>query len=279
VSLSLRDELRVVINREQIQVLLLGRKLTLKGKQSRIIAKKSYSYASGAESFWDDALKVLETALSELSSKPAFAKVVLSNHFMSYAMVELSQSLNGEEEELAYAKHCFSQLYGSVAATWDLRMSQDFAGTRQLVSAVDAQFLQNLRATFARANVKLQSVQPYLMAAYNNCQSHLQNLEAWFVLYEHGHLCMGQVSQGHWGSIRTFNVGNDWIEKLNEILDRETYLSELDFSSDKIFLWAPEYLKYEFPKNARWKIHKLAPEIPAGFAKEYDEQFAIAMCG
>jgi hypothetical protein len=74
-------------------------------------------------------------------------------------------------------------------------------------------------------------------------------------------------------------VGNDWFEKLNEILDRESFLSEIDISSDKIFLWAPEFIKVELPKSSRWKIRKLKPEIRPGFAAEFDEQFAVAMCG
>jgi hypothetical protein len=279
VSLSLRDELRVVLYRNQVQLVRVGRKITLRGMVSRVIEKKIYPCAEGEDSYWDVALKSLETALSELPEKPAYARVILSNHFMSYAMVELNQSLNGEAEELAYAKHCFSMLYGPNAASWELRLSRDFSSSQQLASAVDTLFLQNLRATFTRANIRLKSVQPYLMAAYNNCHSLLQNQDVWFVLFEHGHICIGQVRQGHWSSIRTFNVGKDWFEKLNEILDREAYLSETDISSDKIFLWAPEYIKNELPKSPRWKIHKLKPEIPPGFAHQYDEQFSIAMCG
>ena len=144
---------------------------------------------------------------------------------------------------------------------------------------MDTSFLQNLRAAFAREDIKLESVQPYLMAAYNNCNSRLQHQDAWFVLYEHGSLCIGLVRQGHWSSIRAFNVGKDWFEKLNEIVDRESLLSEVDVSSDKIFLWAPEYIKVDIPKSTRWNIQKLKPEIRASFAAEYDEQFAMAMCG
>jgi hypothetical protein len=279
VSLSLRDELRVVIYRDQVQIVRVGREFTLRGRSCRVIEKKNFPCMSGDESFWDDAIRTLATALSELPVKPAYARVILSNHFLSYAMVELNQALNGEAEELAYAKHRFGQLYGPTAASWEIRLSQDFAAGAQMASAVDSAFLENLRATFAKEEIRLKSVQPYLMAAYNNCLSDLKDKDAWFVLFEHGNLCIGQVQQGHWNSIRTFNVDKDWFEKLNEILDRESYLSETDISSDTIFLWAPEYIKTELPKSSRWKVNKLKPLIPAGFAHDFDEQYAIAMCG
>lgn len=278
-SLLLRDELRVVIYRDRIQVVHIEGRLTFRGWQYQIVEKKNYLCTAAEGSFSEDAIKSVETALSDLKKPAACAKVILSNHFMSYAMVVLDKALNSEAEELAYAKHCFNQLYGAGAADWELRLNRDYAATQQLASAVDTLFLQNLRAVFARANVKLQSIQPYLMAAYNNCNSRLQHLDAWFVLYENGSLCIGLVIQGHWSSIRAFNVGQDWFEKLNEILDRESLLSEVDVSSDRIFLWAPEYIKVDIPKNTRWNIQKLKPEIRASFAPEYDEQFAMAMCG
>jgi hypothetical protein len=279
VSLSLRDELRVVMYRDQIQAVRIGCKLTLKGKLWRVIEKKSYPCPAGDDVSYEGTLKVLETVLSELTKMPAFAQVILSNHFMNYAMVEMNQSLNGEAEELAYAKHCFSQLFGSTAADWEFRLNHDHAGDQQLASAVNALFLQNIRAVFARANVKLESIQPYLMAAYNNCHSDLQNQDAWLVLVEHGSLCIGLVRQGHWSSVRTLNVGNDWHEQLNKILDRESFLSEIDISTDTIFLWAPEYIRVDLPKSIRWKIRKLKPGIRASFAADFEEQYAIAMCG
>jgi len=274
----LRNELRVVIYRDQIQFVRIGRQLTLRGNQSRILEKKSFPISIADGTNPDAAIQVLESALSGLQNKPAFASVILSNHFMNYAMVELNQSLNGEAEEQAYAKHCFIQLFGTDAESWEIRLNRDDSGARQLASALDSGFLQNLRATFMRACIKLKSVQPCLMAAFNNSHSELQNQDAWFVLFENESLCVGQVKQGSLGSIRTMNVDKDWLERLTEILDRESYLSDCDIASDKIFLWAPEYVKTEMPINSRWKIRKVKPEIRASFAPDFDERFALALC-
>jgi hypothetical protein len=273
----LRDELRVVMYRDRIQLVRVGRKLTLRGRQSRILEKTNYPFLAVDGSNADGALRALESALSALASKPAFASVILSNHFMNYAMVELNHSLNGEVEELAYAKHCFTQLYGAGAESWEIRLSGN-SGPRQLASALDAMFLQNLRAVFARAGIRLGSVQPYLMAAFNNSLSELQNQDAWFVLVEDDYLCIGMVRQGSLGGVRTMNVSGDWTVKLNEILERESYLSDVEIVSDKVFLWAPEYMKADLPKSDRWKIQKVKPEIRPAFAPDFDERFALALC-
>ncbi|NOU01302.1 MAG: hypothetical protein HOO95_06995 [Gallionella sp.] len=276
-SLSLRDELRVVLSRDQVKLVRIGRQLTLQGIYSRVLEKKSIAYTADADSSWSNAVKTLAAALSELSTKQAVASVILSNHFVRYAMVAASQTLSNEAEELAYAKHVFSQLYGTSAEASEIRLHQGSAGAAQLASAVDGQFLRDVRAVFAAANVKLKSVQPQLMTAYNNCHSHIPKQDAWFAVFEQGSLCLGLVQQGQWCSLRAIKVGADWLEKLPELLDRETYLSEVDTLADEIFLWAPEYWKTALPKSLKWKIHKLQPAIRASFAADYDERFALAM--
>lgn len=278
-SLLSRDELRVVLSRDQVQLLHVACKFSLQGKSCRVLDKKILPCVEDADTPWGNAVKTLESALAALPKKPVAAEVILSNHFMHYAMVPWSESLSSEAEELAYAKHCFSQLYGAAAGSWELRMSQDFAGAPEFASALDGQLLQALRAIFATAKVKLSSVQPYLMTAYNNCHASLANQDAWFVLHEQGSLCLGLIQQGHWSSVRTIKVGGDWLERLPEILDREVCLSELDATTDNIFLWAPEHWTAVLPQTERWKIHKMQPVIQAGFAPEYDARFAMAMCG
>lgn len=278
-SLSLRDELRIVLRRDQVQVVRVGCTLTLQGRVYRVLDKKTYPCAVDADSPWNNTVKTLEAALSELPGKPAFAQVILSNHFTRYAMIPASQTLGNEAEEVAYAKHVFSQLYGTSAESWEIRLNHDLVGSAQFASAVDGQLLQALRAVFATVNVNLKSVQPQLMTAYNNCHTHIRIQDAWFVLAEQESLCVGLVQQGHWRSVRTFKVGSDWLEKFPEILDRESYLSEVDMTANEVFLWAPEHWRAALPKSVKWKIHKLQPAIRASFASDYDERFAMAMCG
>ena len=278
-SLLSRDELRVVLSRDQVQLVRLGREFTFKGWSYRVLDKRVLPCTEDADSQWLNAVKTLEAGLSGLPFKPAFAQVILSNYFMRYAMIPWSESLGSKAEEVAYAKHCFSQLYGTQLDSWELRVSQDFPGAPQFASAVDGELINSLRTLFANAKVKLRSVQPYLMTAYNNCSSAMQQKNAWFVLFEHGNLCLGFIRQGRWSSVRTIKVGSDWLDKLAETIDRESHLSEQDTSSDEIFLWAPEHRGTALSQRGKWKINRLQPIILPSLAREYDVQFAMAMCG
>jgi hypothetical protein len=86
------------------------------------------------------------------------------------------------------------------------------------------------------------------------------------------------LSDGHLSSVRTIKVGGDWQERLTEIIDRETHLSELDTSTKEIFLMSFDDKKLEIPKNGVWKIYKINPQIPLGLFEHYDERYALAVC-
>jgi hypothetical protein len=224
--------------------------------------------------------KQLAIALAALPVKPARAKVILANHLVRYAMIPYNPVLSNMDEMATYARHLFSQMYGLDGETWDIRLNQDAPNAPLLASAVEKQLLRALRTLFDEAEVKLQSIQPQLMVAYNNSLGQLQkNGSAWFVLAEQDSLCLGLIQQGSWRSVRTVKAGSDWPERLPEILDREMYLSESDDATGEVFLWSPQHWQTALPNHPRWKIHKLQPAIHAGFVQSYDDRFALAMCG
>ena len=57
--------------------------------------------------------RTLETALPGYADGKTVATVILSNHFMRYTLVPWRDELSDAEEELAYARHCFTKVYGA----------------------------------------------------------------------------------------------------------------------------------------------------------------------
>ena len=279
-SLSLRDELRVVLCPRQVLLLRIGRNLTLRGLTRRVLEKKAIACAdtTTADLPWSGAIRTLETELSGLAHATAFATVILSNHYMHYALVPWSGALRDEEEEEAFARHFFRQSYGAAADAWELRLSPERAGAARLASAVDGRLTEAVRTSFAGMGIKLRSIQPSLMAVYNSCRDSLQKGSAWFVSFETGSLCIGRLQQGGWGSMRKLRIDGGWRDALPALLEREAYLSDAD-ATDDVFLWAPELEQTAWPQSARWKIHALQPVIRSGLLPDYDRRFAVAMSG
>ncbi len=181
----LGEELRVVLAPGQLVMVRLGRMLTRRGLIPSIKEKYIADCVppGSGEAPWGAAIQTLTTELPRLFARKAAVKVILSNHFVRYTIMPWSEALGNAAEEEAYARHCFRQLYGAEAEYWELRLSPQRAGLPQLASAVDTRFLAALRNVFKLNGGMLKSVQPRLMAAYNNSRHILSNRRAWLVLY------------------------------------------------------------------------------------------------
>jgi hypothetical protein len=279
VSLLLRDELRIVLFREKLQLVRMKIRLTRKGWQYSVLNKDDIAFESDLESPWKSAIDKLATEILRLKSKPQLVRVVLSNHFLRYAIVDVDQAIQNKVEQVAFVKHRFGQIYGEIADSWELRLDQECPGAPYLASAVDERLLFKLREIFTQANIKLQSIQPCLMTAYNQSQSKFANKNAWFVLFEDGNLCIVWLKAGHPSSIRTIKAGDDWLERLPEIIDRESFLSESDTTSKDIFIWSADRNTSELPVKGGWNVNNIQLAIPSGLVAQYDENYALAMCG
>ena len=263
--------LRVVLSPDQ--VMLRQIRLTLGWRGLRHSLHEAHSVrcqsAPGSQS-WRAALLALEAALPGFADDGTAATVILSNHFLRYALVPWSAELTDAEEELSFTRHCFARVYGKAAQQWEVRLSQEASESPRLASAVDAELLDGLRGVFDGAGIRLRSIQPHLMAAFNACRSGLPPTSAWFALLEPGSLCLGLLDHGHWLQMRSLRIGRAWHEELQLILEREAYLADNPLMPHEVYVLDAEGRDASLPETGNWKFHVLdhglAPTamLPAG---------------
>lgn len=188
---------------------------------------------------WAAALAELGAGVSGIGQRGAKVTVVLSNHFVRYLLVPWNDALASEEEELAHARHCFSQVYGAVAEGWDIRLSSAPGGA-QVACAVDRALLDDLERAVAAGGLRLHSVQPYLMAAFNTLRRDLADSLVWLVLAERGKLCLAALRNGHWNSLINVQADDGWAHALPALLARQRLLTGLDELSGEVYLVAPD---------------------------------------
>jgi len=169
----------------------------------------------GEQEPWRGALEDLTRKVAALRGR-ADVTVVLSNHFVRYAVLPAQDGAATAEEELALARFQFAKIHGDRAKAWDVRVSPEGEGA-QLACAIDTELLQGIKACFAKAGkARLASVQPFLMAAFNESRRRIPGEGAWLVLAERERTCLARVAARGWASVH-----NGRETDAEELLERE----------------------------------------------------------
>lgn len=144
---------------------------------------------------WRTPMAALRETLSERAGLSSMV-VVLSNHFVRYALLPWSRELRSDAEWLDLARHVFVSTHGPIATGWDLRVSAHRGEGPRIASAVDAELIEALYDACRTAGVVPMSVQPYLMTALNRAREAFVQGPAWFALSEPGRLAMAYFGEG-----------------------------------------------------------------------------------
>lgn len=274
-SLSLCDELRVVLHPEHVVLARLKRELTRRGLKRCVRAVHDMPCEAPADGAlpWEPALKALEAGLAGQAAEHAQVTVILSNHFMRYALVPWSDALSDENEEQVFAQHTFDELYGREETRWELRISSGRSGMPQVASAVDARLTAALRGLLARPGYRLRSIQPHLMLAYNACYPELRGKSAWLAVVEQGSLCLALLQQGLWTWIRMMRI--DGGQELPLLLNREAHLANCESGVDEVLLWTPGQGVAPGAGEGRWQFRQLQPLFLPTCGADVDDRYAM----
>ena len=188
---------------------------------------------------WAVALETLERLLAEHAASGAEVQVLVSAHFCRYCLVPWSDQINSPEELQGLARVCFEDLYGPPSQPWKLVISAEAAGFERIASALPADLLQRLNQLTHTQGLRLRSVQPYLMAAYNHFGSHLSGGDFLLVVAEPVRSVLLLARNGRWAAVRSVGCG-DSDAALGALIGRERQLQDsLSERPLSVYLHAP----------------------------------------
>lgn len=249
------------------------------GLRPRIVDKKVLHNYSAPEAGWQASLPLLKATLNNPDWQNAEATLIISNHFVHFLLLPWSDVALTEAEKLSLLQHRFAEVYGEASATWELRLNEGSFGSPSLASAVDQGLLEQLKDIFNESPLRLKSIQPYLMTAFNICRRKLGKDAAWFVLVEQGVFCIGLLRNGQWQSIRLRRTEGDWFDEAMLVLEREMLLAEKEYESSKVYIYAPEIPVSSPIKRGTLLIHPLQPDLPAALSPQEMSIYAMAAAG
>lgn len=249
-----RDQVRIALSPERVTLLRLGR-----GLHPAVTAQCIVACAPPAAApLWRAPLAALTEALREPAWQRADAVVVLSNHFVRYALVPWDEQLSGKAERAAFARHHFACAYGAAAETWAVRQCATAADSAEVASAVDQGLLDALRETLAPARLRLASIEPYLMHAFNRARPALPRGACWFAVGEPGRLCLALLETGRWLALHSHRLADDWPQDLVQALDRERLRLDTTPIPNEVYLYTPELPEVRVAAGP-WSIRTLTP--------------------
>ena len=189
---------------------------------------------------WEPAAAKLEALLAATPQwRGSALRIILSNHFVRYVLVPWSDDLSNEKEHLVLARRHFALTHGPVAKNWAIRMSLDRPGECHVASALDESLVSRLSLAAAASHVKLVSLEPLLMAAFNRWRQDFREEAQWFVTVESGMLCGALVGRNRWIALRRWRTEDDWASELPLWLSREQLIGEESASVGALYLLAP----------------------------------------
>ena len=198
---------------------------------------------------WQRAVEALGPALASVAARPCDVTVVLSNHFVRYALLPWNAALKTGAEWHALARHQFESVHGQ-AAGWDLKVAPTGARGARIACAVETSQHESLEQKVGGTGVKglaLASVQPYLMAAFNRIRSRIGREPCWLLIVEPGCMAMALLESGSWRALRSRRIDAGWRTALAGLLERESALLGLEEPCRRIAVHAHEEADAELP--------------------------------
>ncbi|UCO97551.1 hypothetical protein LF844_23285 [Metapseudomonas lalkuanensis] len=169
---------------------------------------------------WPGAVAALESLLAGREPGRAALRVVLSSHYTRFCLVPWSEAINSPEELAGYARLCFEDIYGALGDSWSLKLSPEAAGHPRLAAAMPEELLARLRSLAKASGLRLASVQPYLMAAFNRHRAALALDDFLFLVAEPDRGSLLLARGGRWAAVRSVAL-DDSDAALNDLIARE----------------------------------------------------------
>ena len=228
---------------------------------------------------WRPALAALEQWLNANEIGRANVTVILSNHFVRYALMPFSGEVASPAEERALAQILLEDTYGDPAKQWRLTISGGGYGEPRLVAAVDAELPEAIAAAFVSGPLRLNAIRPYLMTAFNSFRKQLRGADGLFAVAEPGQVVMMSFRNGQWSGVRRMPLNGEPDKQLPDLLQREALIGGLDVGTVPVYLHIAGRPDFKLPPDCGMTIHSLHPLGKNGKPFIEDARYDMAVIG
>ncbi|MDI1361095.1 hypothetical protein [Methylotenera sp.] len=261
-SLLLVNQVLAVLGTDSVAVV----RRTL-GLRRRIVDQKQVHFPkqidnSNAEVvIWQPAINQLDILINTMKVKPkSKLDITLASEFVRYLALPPQPLYMNTAEKIAYATAAYREIYGSVVDEWEVRLQDTAMHDTTIVAAIDKRLLETLNQVALKYQLKLITVKPYLMSAFNKLTKQIGRSSGYLVIVEFKRLLLINLQQGKCVNVRMFNLGSDWQAELKSLMVRESVLSESNTSDNKsreILVYAPVQKNIVINSIDGWQLKRI----------------------
>lgn len=226
---------------------------------------------------WQSALDAFVYWLGNNEIGRANVNVVLSNHFVRYALLPYSADVTGRAEEQAMARIVFEGIYGELAKQWQFRIADGGYGETRLIAAADMSLLERVSDILAPSALSLTTITPYFVSAFNRFSGQMQAHDGLFALVEEGLMVVISFKNAQMSCVRRVSLSGELERVLPNLLHREILISGLDMESAPIYLHVEGRPDFILQAVDGLSIHVLRQTSSVPFFE--DARFDMAIVG
>lgn len=233
------------------------------GLRKKIIDQKNVHFPQQVDDLsyekvvWQTTINELDVLINSMKLKlKSQLNITLASDFVRYLALPPQQLYMNTAEKIAYATAAYREIYGSVVDEWDVSLQDAPMHDTTIVAAIDKRLLEALNQLAIKYQLKLFSVKPYLISAFNNLTTQIGNSSGYLVIVELKRLLLINLHQGKCVNVRMFNLGSDWQVELKSLMVRESLLSEN--KKKEILVYAPVQKSIVINSIEGWQLKRIS---------------------
>ena len=232
-----RDEVGIFIGPTKVVLARMRR-----GMRPKCVAEQGVSVESTHCGNWRPAIDELQRQLANDLWQSANLRVVVSDHWARYAVLPWSPELTRPEERATHARMILQEIYGDAVDEWTIGTSDSPPRTAAVISAISTRLVDELHRITSDNSLRLVSIQPHLVVAYNGWRDKLPESAAWFASIDEGSLAALHVTNGRCDRIRSVRLSDDWTVEMRR-MQAIGRLAQDRPAEGKVFVDAPMWVR------------------------------------
>ncbi|MFL6693011.1 MAG: hypothetical protein ACJ8GO_08630 [Ramlibacter sp.] len=192
--------------------------------------------------------------------------VVLSNHFVRYAVVDNASQLRGAAERAIAGSQALRAVHGSAVDEWQVVMDDD-AMDGALVAGVPRALVDALHGACRLAGAHRISIEPLLARSLNDARAQIGSATGWLGVMENGRLVLASIGAQSVTAVRSQRLLQDPATEVAALVQRTRLLDGMPATRSILLLASDQPLLVGFPPESGLQLRTMplrcmpAPEV------------------